>query len=98
MCRFATQFICFAAVQDHMDIESLEQHNDRAIDALSDRLVLLKTVSCMPVGKLHQSCTTLQNSQWPDAAAWHDTPWSALGCTSPGRAAGTPLLLFMGGG
>lgn len=27
-----------------MDIESLEKHNDRAIDALSDRLGLLKQV------------------------------------------------------
>lgn len=33
-----------------MDIESLEKHNDRAIDALSDRLGLLKQV-CASVAK-----------------------------------------------
>jgi hypothetical protein len=38
--------LLFLCVQDHMDIESLENHNDRAIDALSDRIGLLKQV-CM---------------------------------------------------
>lgn len=59
-CQSMAKTVC-VPVQDHMDIESLERHNDRAIDALSDRISLLKNV--------RKELTSMQQQMGPGCAA-----------------------------